>query len=94
MTLTGNDMTELDDIVTPEAPATAADAVPEELIDALMNSVDAGGIELLGDGGVIAELTKRILERGLSEELDDHLGYEVGDVAGRGSGNNRNSNVA
>jgi len=70
--------------------AGAAAAVPDELIDAVMNNVDAGGVELLGPDGVLAELTKRILERGLSEELTEHLGYESGDPAGRGSGNNRN----
>lgn len=70
--------------------AGAAGAVPDELIDAVMANVDAGGVELLGPDGVLAELTKRILERGLAEELTDHLGYEPGDPAGRGSGNNRN----
>lgn len=69
---------------------SAAVAVPDELIDAVMTSADAGGVELLGPDGVLAELTKRILERGLSEELTDHLGYEKGDPAGRESGNNRN----
>ena len=67
-----------------------AGAVPDELIDAVMANAEAGGVELLGPDGVLAELTKRILERGLGEELSDHLGYEPGDRAGRGSGNNRN----
>jgi transposase-like protein len=31
-----------------------------------------------------------VLERALAEELTDHLGYEEGDPAGRGSGNSRN----
>lgn len=81
-----------DDEVSDEAAGagSAAAAVPDELIDAVMNSVDAGDVELLGPDGVLAELTKRILERGLAEELTDHLGYEPGDGAGRGSGNNRN----
>ena len=34
---------------------------------------------LLGPDGVLAELTKRILERALAEEMTDHLGYESGD---------------
>jgi len=68
--------------------------VPDELIDAVMNSADAGGVELLGEGGVIAELTKRILERGLNEELSAHLGYGAGDQGGRESGNNRNGTSA
>lgn len=68
----------------------AAMAVPEELIDAVVANADAGGMELLGPDGVLAELTKRVLERGLSVELTEHLGYEAGDPSGRGSGNNRN----
>lgn len=92
MTITDNDTTTDHDgeEVTTTDGADAAGAVPDELIDAVMANVDANGVELLGPDGVLAELTKRILERGLSEELTDHLGYEHGDPAGRGSGNMRN----
>jgi putative transposase len=69
-------------------------AVSDEVIDQVMAGVDAGGFELLGPDGVLAELTKRILERGLSEEMTMHLGYEPGDTAGWGSGNNRNGTSA
>jgi transposase-like protein len=65
-------------------------AVPAELIDELMAKVKTNGIELLGDGGLIAQFSKRILERALDEELTEELGYERGDPAGRGSGNSRN----
>lgn len=65
-------------------------ALTPELIDELMAKVKADGIQLLGDGGLIAEFSKRILERALDEELTDELGYERGDPAGRGSGNSRN----
>jgi transposase-like protein len=65
-------------------------AVPAELIDELMAKVKTDGIELLGDGGLIAQFAKRILERALDEELTEELGYERGDPAGRGSGNSRN----
>jgi len=77
-------------ITEPKATSDPASAVTDEVIDAVMAGVDAGGLELLGPDGVLAELTKRVLERGLSEELTDHLGYEPGDPGGRGSGNNRN----
>jgi len=93
VTITDNDMTTAIEATEEEViidGAGAAAAVPEELIEAVMANVDAGGVELLGPDGVLAELTKRILERGLAEELTDHLGYEPGDPAGRGSGNNRN----
>jgi putative transposase len=69
-------------------------AVTDDVIDQVMAGVDAGGLELLGPDGVLAELTKRILERGLSEEMTMHLGYEPGDTAGWGTGNNRNGTSA
>jgi putative transposase len=94
MTLTDNNMNDTDETFDTDTAPDHAGVVPDELIDAVMNSADAGGLELLGEGGVIAELTKRILERGLNEELTAHLGYEAGDSAGRGSGNNRNGTSA
>src|ERR1700761_5021661 len=83
--------------VTVSAPVAAKkggsgpgrEALPPELIDELVAKVKAEGIELLGDGGLIAEFSKRILERALDEELTDELGYERGDPAVRGSGNSR-----
>lgn len=77
-----------------DPPADVGAAVSDEVIDAVMADVDAGGLELLGPDGVLAELTKRLIERGLSEELTEHLGYPPGDPAGRGSGNNRNGTSA
>ena len=74
--------------------ATTRGVIPEELVDRLMAKVDADGLELLGPNGVLADLTKVILERALDEELTEHLGYERGDPGGRGSGNNRNGTSA
>ena len=61
-----------------------------DVVDGLMAKVNAEGLELLGEGGVLTQLTKQLLERALDEELTDHLGYERGDPAGNGSGNSRN----
>jgi transposase-like protein len=74
------------------APRTARPdpLVPDEVVDQIMAKADAEGLELLGPGGLLTDLTKRILERALDEELTDELGYERGDPAGRGSGNSRN----
>jgi putative transposase len=72
-----------------DGAGSGRDAVSEELIDELMAKVKTDGLELLGDGGLIAQFSKRILERALDEELTDELGYERGDPAGRGSGNSR-----
>lgn len=68
----------------------AVAAVPDEVVEALMGKVRSEGLELLGDGGIIAELTKKILERALDEELTDHVGYARGDKAGRNGANSRN----
>jgi putative transposase len=66
------------------------EAVPADVVDRLMAQVRRGDLELLGEGGVIAELAKKLLERALDQELTDHIGYDRGDPAGRGSGNSRN----
>ena len=75
-------------------PVTARDVVAEMvdagLLDDLMDKVDGGGLALTGEGGFLPEMIKVVLERGLQAELTDHLGYEKGDPAGRGSANSRN----
>ena len=43
-----------------------------------------------GEDGLFKQLKKALIERALGAELSDHLGYEKGDPAGRGSGNSRN----
>ena len=62
----------------------------DEVLDSLMAKVEADGLELVGPNGVLASLTKAVMERALNEELTHELGYEKGDPAGRGSGNSRN----
>ena len=74
----------------PEAAGVAAGVVSDELVAAVVADAAAGGVDLLGPDGVLAELTKRVLERALAEEMTDHLGYESGDPMGHGTGNNRN----
>ena len=75
-------------------PGSARDVVNDMLdaglLDELMQRVDAGGLTLTGEGGFLPEMIKAVLERGLQTELSEHLGYEKGDPAGRGSPNSRN----
>ncbi len=40
--------------------------------------------------GPFRQLKKALIERALGAELSEHLGYEKGDPAGRGTGNSRN----
>lgn len=46
--------------------------------------------ELLAEGGLLKQLTKAIVERCLEGEMEDHLGYEKGERAGKGGENRRN----
>jgi putative transposase len=77
------------------APARQAinEMVDAGLLDHLMSRVDADGLALTGEGGLLPELVKAVLERGLQAELSEHLGYEKGDPAGRGSPNSRNGST-
>ena len=89
-------MTDESMIVAPVAKAgdgPRAPVVPDDVVNQLVAKVRAEGLDLVGENGVLAELTKRVLERALDEELTDHLGYERGDPAGRGSGNSRNGST-
>ena len=60
-----------------------------ELLDELLADYETPE-DLLGDDGLFRQLKKALLERALGAELSDHLGYERGDPAGRGTGNSRN----
>lgn len=46
--------------------------------------------DLIGETGLLKQLTKALLERALGAELTEHLGYEKHDPAGYHSGNSRN----
>jgi transposase-like protein len=65
----------------------------DQLADQLLDRADADQAQLLGPEGLLTQLTQRVLNRALDVELAEHLGYENGDPAGRGSGNNRNGST-
>src|SRR5712672_3729127 len=67
-----------------------ARAIRDEVIDELLQGYSSPQ-DLLGEEGLFKELKKKLLERALGAELSEHLGYEKGDLAGRGSGNSRNA---
>lgn len=69
------------------------DGVREQLTDAMLDELLAGRegeAEILGTGGLLGDLTRRLVERALSAELTGHLGYEPGGAPLGGSGNARN----
>jgi putative transposase len=72
------------------AVAGALDAVDERLVEQLAERARSEGLQLTGEGGLLARLTKRVVESALEGEMDDHLGYSKHDPAGRNGGNSRN----
>lgn len=46
--------------------------------------------DILNEGGLVQDLTKRLVERALEGEMTDHLGYEKHAPEGRDGGNSRN----
>jgi putative transposase len=68
--------------------------VDEELARRLVAQAREEGVEITGSSGLLQQMMKSVLEAALTEELSDHLGYEHGDPAGRGSGNSRNGTSA
>jgi transposase-like protein len=66
----------------------------DRLLDALLErSRDrAGGLRLTGEGSMLGELVKAVLERALESELTAHLGYDRHERGG--AGNARNGAIA
>ena len=65
--------------------------VDRALADELVQRAREQGVELLGENGLLRAMTKAVLERGLAEELTEHLGYEPHERAG--SANARNGST-
>jgi len=72
------------------AAQAIASALDPALVARLAVQARAQGVQLLGPGGVLQQLTKRFLEAALDAEMDEHLGYDKHDAAGRNGGNSRN----
>ncbi|WTU37900.1 IS256 family transposase (plasmid) [Streptomyces sp. NBC_00069] len=66
----------------------APEVLEDRLISQLVDRAKADGMKLTGQGGLLQQLTKRILESALEGEITDHLGHEKHEKAG--SGNTRN----
>jgi putative transposase len=66
------------------------------LSDAVIDELLAGAgseEEIVGPGGLLAQLTKRLVERAMEVELTDHLGYEPHQEPPGGTGNTRNGST-
>jgi putative transposase len=67
--------------------------VPDEVVDQLLAGARTEE-EIAGPGGLLAKLTKRLIERALEVELTEHLGYEPHMEPPGGAGNTRNGSTS
>ena len=63
--------------------------VSDQLIDQLLADYKSPE-DLLGEQGILKQLTKKLAERALEAEMEHHLGYAKHDAAGKNTGNSRN----
>ena len=64
-------------------------AIDPKLVDKLLADYKKPE-DIIGENGLLKQLTKALLERAMRAELTEHLGYEKHDPAGHNSGNSRN----
>ena len=69
------------------------DTIDNELIDNLLKNYKKPE-DLIGENGLLKQLTKQLLERAMAAEMTDHVGYDKHDAAGNNSGNSRNGKSA
>jgi len=76
--------------VSMEASARMVKSFSPTMIDFLLEDAESEGMPLDGPDGLLAQMTKAVLERALGAEITTHLGYERGAAEGAGTGNSRN----
>jgi putative transposase len=64
-------------------------AIDHKLIDQLLADYKKPE-DIIGENGLLKQLTKAVLERAMQAEMTEHLGYGKHDQAGNNSGNSRN----
>lgn len=65
--------------------------IPKELLDTLMQDYK-NPEDLIGETGLLKQLTKQLLERAMQAEMTEHLGYEKNASVSNDTGNTRNGN--
>ena len=64
-------------------------AITDDLLDQLIKDYKKPE-DLIGENGLLKQLTKRLLEKAMQAEMTDHLGYAKNAPAGNNTGNSRN----
>jgi putative transposase len=73
-------------------PDGMREKLPDELVDELLAGARTEE-EIVGPGGLLGQLTKRLVERAMEVELTDHLGYESHKEPPGGAGDTRNGST-
>jgi len=63
--------------------------IPKDFLDSLMKGYK-NPEDLIGENGLLKQLTKQLLERAMQAEMTDHLGYEKNATAQKKTTNSRN----
>jgi len=63
--------------------------IRKDLVDELLKDYKKPE-DMLGENGILKQLTKALIERALGAELTSHLGYEPHSPSGKNTGNSRN----
>ena len=63
--------------------------IPDDLLDSLMKDYK-NPEDLIGETGLLKQLTRQLLERAMSAEMTEHLGYEKNSSTGKKTSNSRN----
>jgi putative transposase len=75
-----------------DLPDRVRELLPDGVVDELLAGAQ-GEDEIVGPGGLLSQLTKRLVERAMEVELTDHLGYEPHLEPPGGTGNARNGST-
>ena len=71
------------DVKTPDVGVVELDELDQQLVGQLVDRARSQGLRLTGEDGLLAQLTKTIIESAAEGEMDDHLGSAKHDPARR-----------
>ena len=73
-----------------KSPESPRPPIPAELLDELMAQCESPGL-LLGNNGLLRQLSGALLQRALQAEITHHLGYEAREKKPDGATNERHA---
>lgn len=87
--MTDNDTT-AESTADKQAPSTQPTGLDVQLAQELIDKARQSGVSLVGPDGLLAGVTRTVLQAALDTEMTEHLGYEPGDRSAPRGDNHRN----